>query len=269
MISLWGERFTAEHQAESLPGIGELGLQAFQPEVFLPDRLDSWISHGGARVGEAADRAGLTASQLVGHFLLHGFDSEAALYSDWGIEEAGRFAETAALLPGCEVVTLPLPPFAPGPSPDPTALRARLREKLARVAAAVGESDVRVALELLPYSLLGGTGDLKAVLEELPERVGYNFDTGHAWACKERIELIPGRMGSRLLGTHLCDNQGNENRSDRPGTGTIHWTGVLAALEQSGYTGSLDLEIRCSPELVASEYRQGMQLLESHLQAAR
>ena len=269
MISLWGEAFTAEQQIESLPGIVDLGFRAFQPEVYLPERLGPWISDGASRVGEAAERTGLTASQLVGHFLLHGYETEEALYSDSGIEEAGKFAETAALLPGCEVVTLPLPAFVPGPTPETNALRGRLREKLAAVAAAVGESGVKLALELLPYSLVGGTEALRAAMEELPETVGYNFDTGHAWACKERIELIPGRMGSRLLGTHLCDNESYENRSDRPGVGTIHWAAVLAALERSGYTGSLDLEIRCAPELVASEYRQGLQLLESHLHVAR
>lgn len=269
MISLWGEEFTAEQQIESLPGIADLGFWSFQPEVYLSDRLAQWVSGGAARVGAAADRYGLTASQLVGHFLLHGFDTEESLYSDWGINEAGRFAETSSLLPGCEVVTLPLPAFASGPQPDPAALRGRLLEKLRLLADAVAEGGCRLALELLPYSLLGGTGDLRALLQELPERVGYNFDTGHAWACKERVELIPGRMGNRLLGTHLCDNDGNENRSDRPGKGTVPWEATLDALMRSGYAGSLDLEIRCAPEHVQSEYRQGLQLLESHLRVAK
>lgn len=265
MISLWGETFTVEEQIGSLAGIAALGFQAFQPEVYLPERLGGWLSGEAARLGEAAEGAGLVASQLVGHFLLHGFDLEESLLSEWGIEEAGRFSQTASLLPGCEVVTLPLPPFAPGPVPDPVALRRRLISKLGAIATAVEESGQRLALELLPHSLLAGTGDLKTLLDSLPESVGYNFDTGHAWACKERVELIPGRMGARLFGTHLCDNDGNENRSDRPGKGTIPWEGTLSALMRSGYTGSLDLEIRCGPELVESEYRQGLRRLESHL----
>ncbi len=118
----------------------------------------------------------------------------------------------------------------------------------------------------MPYALLAGTGALKMFLDELPESVGFNFDTGHAWACKERIELVPGTMGRKLLGTHLCDNDGFENRSDRPGSGTIPWPATVSALQSSGYSGSYDLEIRCRPESIASEYGRGLQLLKSLLQ---
>ncbi|MFW6338023.1 MAG: sugar phosphate isomerase/epimerase family protein [Alkalispirochaetaceae bacterium] len=271
MISRWGEGFTAEQQAESLREIARLGFDAFQPEVFYPERLRAWVIEGAPKVAEMAERTRLVASQLVGHFLLHGFDSIETLRSDFGIEEAGRFAETKKLFVGCEVITLPLPVFAPVETErkeltDPSALRQRLVEKLKRVATAVSESGGKLALELMPYALLGGTGALKALLNELPESVGFNFDTGHAWACKERIELVPGTMGRKLLGTHLCDNEGFENRSDRPGAGTIPWPATIRAIQCCGYDGSYDLEIRCSPKSIPSEYGRGLQLLKTLLQ---
>ena len=265
MISLFGEAFTADQQAESLSGIAELGFSAFQPELFHPEHLDGWVDGGAAAVAEAARRSGVAASQLVGHFLLHGFKDAPSLYSDWGIEEASRFATTASQFDGCTVVTLPLPAFAWGEEERPAALRARLVEKLAAVAEAVGEAGSRLALEIMPFSLVIGSGALPELLRRLPGGVGHNFDTGPAWARKERVELIPQLLDGNILGTHLCDNESHENRSEPPGRGSIPWEPTLRALLEAGYGGSFDLEIRTSPEDVESDYREGLQLLQSYL----
>ena len=116
----------------------------------------------------------------------------------------------------------------------------------------------RLALELMPLSLVGGTeGFLRLLKEPGLGELAYNFDTGHAWARKERVELIPALVGNAIVGTHLCDNQGNENLKLRPGAGSLDFPALLAALEANGYAGSYDLEISCRPENLDAEYRRG------------
>ncbi|HSM90777.1 MAG TPA: sugar phosphate isomerase/epimerase, partial [Desulfobacterales bacterium] len=92
---------------------------------------------------------------------------------------------------------------------------------------------------------------------------GLNFDTGHAWACKENLYLIPAKLGPRIIGTHLCDNFGHENLSLRPGAGSIDWTRLVAALKACGYNGPWDIEIVCPPNSVAEEYGAGRRFIEA------
>ncbi|MDL2229148.1 sugar phosphate isomerase/epimerase, partial [Treponema sp. OttesenSCG-928-L16] len=62
---------------------------------------------------------------------------------------------------------------------------------------------------------------------------GYNFDTGHAWADREPIELVPGMLAGRTFGTHLKDNDQKINLSLTPGKGTIPWVPLIRG--PSGY----------------------------------
>ena len=97
------------------------------------------------------------------------------------------------------------------------------------------------------------------------DSLGLNFDTGHAWACKENLYLIPAKLGPRILGTHLCDNFGNENLLLRPGAGSIDWQRLIAALKVCGYNGTLDIEIVCKPDDTLREYGQGHTFIEAML----
>jgi len=97
------------------------------------------------------------------------------------------------------------------------------------------------------------------------DTLGFNFDTGHAWACKENFYLIPAKTGPRILGTHLCDNFGNENLSLRPGAGSIDWLPLLTGLKNCGYTGPWDIEIICKPGDAEIEYGSGRNFIENLL----
>ena len=84
--------------------------------------------------------------------------------------------------------------------------------------------------------------------------IGLNLDTGHAWACKEKVELIPLKVARYICGTHLADNSGNENLSLGPGEGTIPWDDFFHACRLTGFHGPFDVEIRCTPEEVDEQY---------------
>ena len=100
------------------------------------------------------------------------------------------------------------------------------------------------------------------------DSLGLNFDTGHAWAAKENINMIPAKLNGQILGTHICDNFGHENLSLRPGAGSIDWSEIISGLRASGYNGSFDIEIICMPEAVRQEYSQSRAFIEALLSQA-
>ena len=193
VISLKGEQFTAADQAGALKSIAALGFDCFQPEVFQQALLEEWTEGGARMVGREAGRLGLRASQLVGHFLLKAFDSVQAVDSDWGIAEVERFASTLGHFPECQILTVPLPPFKQRELPEVELKRLgrRLREKVATMSRGVASWGGTLALEIMPQSLVGGVAPLRELLDAVEPKVGYNFDTGHAWASKEPVVLVP------------------------------------------------------------------------------
>jgi len=273
VLSGWGEGFSPVDYAEALDVVAELEFTSFQLEVFSSDRLGEWMSGGSTLVGARADSLGLCPSQFVAHFLLSAFSSSKALQSPQGLEEMKMVVEILQAFPACTAVTLPIGGFRMDrlesvgvDSWKYEELERRFVDKLLRFLEIVERSGRRMALEILPYSFLGGTSGLLRLLESIASaRLGYNFDTGHAWACKEDVALIPLKLGERIFGTHLCDNLGHENLSLRPGAGNVPWAAVLNNLLACGYRGSLDLEIRCPAAELKAEYGAGSAYLKSLL----
>jgi sugar phosphate isomerase/epimerase len=266
-ISRFTDRFTSRNIADSLPDLRASGFQAFQPEVFHTDNLEDWRTEGSLRIKKAANAAGMQASQVVAHFLLHAFESPAALASDFGIVETERALEGMARFPECEVLTVAMPPFCPTEATDLTdrayrRLRSRLVEKLGRMLEITEGAGRRMALEIMPGSLVGGIQGFLRLHDELGSAaLGYNFDTGLAWCARECIPLIPAQLGRRIFGTHLKDSLKNE-LALAPGKGDIPWPQTLSALKASGYSGSLDIEFRCEPDQAIQEYEEALGYLK-------
>ena len=123
-----------------------------------------------------------------------------------------------------------------------------------------------MALEIMPSAVIGGIDGFMRLCGQLDnDTLGLNFDTGHAWAAKENIYMVPAKLNGQLLGTHFCDNFGHENLSLRPGAGSIDWPAVIDGLKTAGYEGSFDIEIICAPDAVSYEYGKGRAFIESVL----
>lgn len=263
--------FTPADYVASLPVIRELGFQTYQPEVYFAAALPAW-SNGGARAVQAeAARSGLQASQFVAHFLMESFASAprlAALAADVEL-----FKQTAALaqgFPGCAVITVALGAFqiAHADAARPEYYQdqqRRLADKINAYLTVARAAGLKLALEILPFSLLGNAHGFLRLADALgsPADLGVNLDTGHAWAGRELMELLPWKLQGRIFGTHLKDNASDQNRALPPGQGTIPWVPFLRALRASGYTGSLDLEIACPADRVTADYTTGLAHLRS------
>lgn len=266
-VSRHTDRFRPTDVAEGLADLAALGYRGFQLEVFHRDTLDEWRGSGTRRVRERAAALGLKAHQFVAHFMLAAFATPDAMSSPTGVEEMKAVLDIVALFDECRVVTVPLPAFQAPPTPGPEFYRyafERCAGKVSRLLALVEDAGRRLALEILPGAILGGTDGFLRLCEHLDaDTLGLNFDTGHAWACKENVDLIPAKLEGRILGTHLCDNVGHENLSLCPGDGSIDWPRLIGALARCGYGGPWDIEIACPPAVVADEYGKGLKFIEA------
>jgi sugar phosphate isomerase/epimerase len=266
-ISRFTNRFTPDDVADSLGELARQGFYTFQLEVFDRENLDDWRARGAGIVRRQSTGHGLQASQFVAHFMLEDFADRQSLISNAAAEQMKKVLEIVDRFDECRVVTVPLPAFQAEPVPTAETYQRmfdRCVEKVGRLLALVEDAGRRLALEILPSALIGGVDGFMRLCERVgTDSLGLNFDTGHAWACKENLYLIPAKLGPRILGTHLCDNFGHENLSLRPGAGSIDWPRLIAALKACGYNGPWDIEIACPPNSVAEEYGAGRRFIEA------
>ncbi len=165
-------------------------------------------------------------------------------------------------------ITVPIGPFAgldDLQSEGRTLCRRRLSKKMRALAQLARSLGNPVAIEVQPGALISGAKEISDFLKGTS--LGYNYDTGHAWAsgAKDTVQF-PLLFGRRLLGTHLCDNDAVHNLSLCPGEGTIDWRSTIQNLMNSGYQGSLDLEIFTEPSRVQEKYTAGKRYLEQLLE---
>lgn len=268
-ISRAGERFTPQDVAEALPEISGMGFRGVQLEVFHEEVLDLWLEGGARLVQDSLSDVGLVPTQFVAHFLMRAFGDPEQLRSDYAVREMTKLLEIVYHFDACRIITVPLGPFEPIYQPEPSdyhAYQSLLTEKLGRLLEMVSRTGRTLALEILPSALIGGIDGFLRFCDQLGSAdLGLNFDTGHAWACKENLYLVPAKLGKRIVGTHLCDNLGHQNLSLRPGRGSIDWPRMIGALKAVGYDGSYDLEIACERKEIRMEYEEGRTFLKGIL----
>ena len=255
--------FTVEEYIEGLDELKRLGLEAYQTEVFHPERLDEWLEKGAA-LYKRGEELGLTNSQFVAHFMLYTTKDEESLFSDCGYEDMRKIVEICKLF-NCKVITLPVGPYQITSAPqigDHEKIWKRFCEKISVYCDIAKEAGMVIGMEIVPGSILSNTDNLLRLISDTKkDNLGLNFDTGHAWSTKERIELIPSKLAGKIYGTHFKDNFGFENLPLPPGKGSIPWALVIDSLLATGYKGSLDLEIVSKKEEVAADYMFGKEYL--------
>jgi sugar phosphate isomerase/epimerase len=268
-ISRFTDEFTPSDVAHGLQEIADMGYRGFQLEVYHHKNLTLWRQGGCQKVRQRATGLGLTPTQFVAHFMMAAFATPADLLSDYGLAEMQAVLEIVNCFEACRIITLPLGSFdiaGIALSQDYRAFFNRCVDKIGRLLEMVEAAGYRLALEIMPAALIGGSDGFLRLCDQLATRsLGLNFDTGHARAAKENLYLIPAKLGRYIVGTHLCDNFGNENLSLRPGAGSIDWPKMITALKAAGYRGAFDIEIACPLEAVRQEYSQGRIFIETLL----
>jgi sugar phosphate isomerase/epimerase len=269
MVSLYGPGFSIGNFCEGLKLVRELGFSGYQPEILVETALPEWV-RDARRVHRTASDLGLVPTQFVAHFMLEEFSNPEKLNPKSGIGELNHVLDIMQAFPPCRVVTIPASAFGVNwDSPEATDFRwwqevqRRLVAKVGRYVEVVAGAGMNLAFEILPFSVFGGISRFLELCNEIGSpALGLNFDTGHAWACREWAPALPFELKGRIFGTHLGDNMGTENIKLAPGKGTIPWKPLLANLAGSGYDGSRDIEIGCTPDRVIEEYLFGLKHLQ-------
>lgn len=256
-ISRYGSDFSVENLIEGMQWLKENDFDSLQLEIFHYEQLEHWTFGNGRRIKSSIDAMGLSVSQFVAHFLMYCFDSADSLNSTSGLKELEFISVILNLFNICDTVTIPVPPFSDSVN-DRDVLRL-FDKKLDQILKIGKKYNLKMALEPQPGSLASDLSFLKRFKD-----MGLNLDPGHL-LCSG---IDPFSLGldvlSRVSATHLCENDGFENLSLKPGTFSNNWASLIGNLYGSGYDGSLDLEIICRSERVEEEYKKGKFFLSDY-----
>lgn len=130
-----------------------------------------------------------------------------------------------------------------GENPDVPGMIARSVESIRHLATAAEANGVRIAVESLPPSYLGGRIDqLREIVDGVEsDAVGVCLDTGHAHLGGDVAEWIHA-LGRRIIAIHMHDNDGTGDQHLPPGEGSIDWPRVAEALQVVEYCEPITLE---------------------------
>ena len=122
----------------------------------------------------------------------------------------------------------------------PDAVRAAM-ESLASLAETAAHAGGVMALEDLPRTCIGNTGEEVNLLLTADERLRVCFDTNHL--LQESPEDFVRTVGDKIITLHVSDYDFVDEKHWMPGEGQVDWDAVITALEQVGYTGPWMYEI--------------------------
>ena len=120
---------------------------------------------------------------------------------------------------------------APAPGADGLAA-------LGRLVQAAEKAEVTIAVENTRGAEL-----LETVFTEIVSpRLGLCYDSSHDWLCPRPLEIL-GKLGSRLVTTHISDNDGLEDRHWLPSAGIVEWLDLSRIFPWDTYQGTFLLEV--------------------------
>lgn len=263
-VSRYGARFTYREVAQETGTLKKLGFGHVQLEIADPSVEENWDRKLFSWMLRALTEDGLQPTVFIAHFLGEHSRSAVAMEKGRNDRSVERVLELIAPLDRSVPFAVPLLPLeAAEEGAVPAALE--LIDRWQRKAAGAGRE---LILEVLPGS---AAGSYSAVLnnplwKEAAGKAGFLLDTGHAFNAGDPIPELIGAMGGRLKALHLSDADGGAGSSLVPGRGGVSWGAVLESLGESGYRGSLDLEIVSPAGDLEEDYLQGARFIAELLE---
>jgi sugar phosphate isomerase/epimerase len=101
--------------------------------------------------------------------------------------------------------------------------------------------NIRIMVEHVPDRVTG-IDDIRTILDH-DKRLGFHLDVGHANIGGDRLEGLLKAFAKRLCHVHLSDNRGREDDHMPLGAGRIDWPRAIRLLKQTGYDGTITLEV--------------------------
>ncbi|MBM3708801.1 MAG: sugar phosphate isomerase/epimerase [Actinobacteria bacterium] len=89
------------------------------------------------------------------------------------------------------------------------------------------------------------------------------LETAHMNAQKELIPLSVEKMGKRIFGVHIADNDSTTNMHNKVGDGNIDWESTLRALKKHGFNGYMAIDIKPKDKRdIKKDYIESKQYIE-------
>ncbi len=110
------------------------------------------------------------------------------------------------------------------------------------------DAHVRYALEPHPYRYMSNAASMLRLIEHVKsDALGMNFDPSHLFPMGDMPHTVIYQLGDRIFHCHFSDNDGTTNVHWRPGKGKIDWTAVMRALKETGFDGTISIELEDVP----------------------
>lgn len=231
----------------TVAGIGAIGLWREQVQDAGLDETAKMIAGSGLRYSTHCRGGWFTAEE--------GPTRTAALDDNRvAIDETAALAAAGAA--GSRAVLVLVVGGLPDGSRDLVGARERVRDAIARLAPHAQQQGVQLALEPLHPMYASDRSVLSTLDQALdiaadfaPEVVGVTVDTFHLWWDPDVLDTIAraGREG-RIATYQVCDwktplEADNLLSRHYPGDGVIDFSGMTHAVEATGYTGDVEVEL--------------------------
>lgn len=262
--SVWPFQWDPPYDA-ALRRIAGLGFTAVELIAWDRETLDSHYTPGRiAEMRAVLDGEGLTLSEFVS--TPPGLASADPQKRRAAIEHFKRAAEIAAAL-GTDTINtvapypfeLQFPPLVTRPvaqvwtadvppGMDWSANWGHYVEVTRALCDTCEDLGLRYALESHPYRWICGALSMLRLIDHVGSpALGLNLDPSHMFPMGEMPHVSAYQLAGRVWHCHFSDNDGTTNAHWRPGKGKIDWRALLVALSDTGFDGTLSIELEDVP----------------------
>lgn len=215
---------------------------------------DAFVSHF-TRIESVADSLQLEIGQTHGR--CESYDPVDTARADWFHKITEKDMKASAILgsPACVVHFINSSRFGKQPAEK---MRQISEEMYNNIIPFAEESKVKIALETFgaarvsgdrirdffadPDEFLWQYNNMKTKYKTICVDTGHTHEAGSFWVPP--VEDMIRKLGSDISILHLHDNTGHWDDHLLPGMGSINWPAVFDALDEIGYSGNYNCELR-------------------------
>ena len=152
----------------------------------------------------------------------------------------------------------------PLPTMPPDDALKQLRESLMPVLELAEKLKIRVGIESEPGLFIEYATELRELIDQMGSKMlGANLDIGHSVVIGENIPQTIELLAGRIWNCHIEDLPGRKHYHLIPGTGTMDWLGLRAALQAVKYNRFLTVELYTFPDKPVEAATQSMAFLST------
>lgn len=266
-FSKYSTNFSVDDYIAGLKDLKTLGVDCFQGEIYKKENVRDWEKNAN-KLALEYKKLNLKMSVFVAHFLIHYTEDFDSLFKENCYQEFNKVCHLVKEnFDEVNIIVIPIAKYKVKDSKreDYKTIWNQFKYMINKLSLIAKEYDFKIALEIIPGSIVGGIDGLIRLIDETESTsIGYNLDTGHANCSGEILSLIPSKLKGRIFGTHLKDNFGSENLALPLGRGNIDFKQLDEALTYFKYLGSYDLEINSNSENVMMDYSIGVSYLKKN-----